>query len=127
MSLWQIGRVIYVELTEGCVLFAQLRACLLLLLLSEPARKLVHLVSLISRRNSTAQYTYRYVPLMQMRMLCKSRTNSFQEPVVPGVCIQHHAQKDNAGRKNPEEQMQCRAGKKEGVKCTQTSPEVTLL
>lgn len=70
MSLRQIGRVICVELTEGCVLCAQLRACLLLLLISEPARKLVHLVSLISRRNSTVQHTYRYVALMQMWMLC---------------------------------------------------------
>lgn len=70
MSLRQIGRVICVELTEGCVLCAQLRACLLLLLISEPARKLVHLVSLISRRNSTVQHTYRYVAPMQMWMLC---------------------------------------------------------
>lgn len=103
MSLRQIGRVICVELAEGCVLCAQLRARLLLLLISEPARKLIHLVSLISRRNSTAQYTYRYVALMQMWMLCKSCRNSFQEQVVPGVFMQHHAQKDSAGSKNTKE------------------------
>lgn len=55
MSLRQIGRVICVELTEGCVLCTHLRTCLPSI--SEPAGKLVHLVSLISRRNSTAQHS----------------------------------------------------------------------